>query len=34
LDRTLADVVTAHGGVRPVEQGEGDSFVVAFTRAR
>jgi predicted ATPase/class 3 adenylate cyclase len=33
LDRTLADVVTAHGGVRPVEQGEGDSFVVAFTRA-
>jgi class 3 adenylate cyclase len=33
LDRTLADVVAAHGGVRPVEQGEGDSFVVAFTRA-
>jgi predicted ATPase/class 3 adenylate cyclase/DNA-binding CsgD family transcriptional regulator len=33
LDRTLADVVTAHGGVRPVEQGEGDSFVVAFARA-
>ena len=23
----------AHGGVRPVEQGEGDSFVVAFARA-
>ena len=22
-----------HGGVRPVEQGEGDSFVVAFARA-
>ncbi|MDT5402643.1 MAG: hypothetical protein QOK33_5874 [Mycobacterium sp.] len=33
LDRTLADVVSAHQGVRPVEQGEGDSFVVAFTRA-
>jgi predicted ATPase/class 3 adenylate cyclase/DNA-binding CsgD family transcriptional regulator len=33
LDRTLTDVVTAHGGVRPVEQGEGDSFVVAFSRA-
>jgi DNA-binding CsgD family transcriptional regulator/class 3 adenylate cyclase len=26
LDRTLADVVAAHGGVRPVEQGEGDSW--------
>ena len=23
----------SHGGVRPVEQGEGDSFVVAFARA-
>ena len=33
LDRTLADLVSAHGGERPVEQGEGDSFVVAFTRA-
>jgi predicted ATPase/class 3 adenylate cyclase/DNA-binding CsgD family transcriptional regulator len=33
LDRTLVDVVTAHGGVRPIEQGEGDSFVVAFGRA-
>jgi len=31
LDRTLAEVVAAHHGVRPVEQGEGDSFVVAFT---
>src|SRR4051812_2307005 len=31
LDRTLAEVVSAHHGVRPVEQGEGDSFVVAFT---
>jgi predicted ATPase/class 3 adenylate cyclase/DNA-binding CsgD family transcriptional regulator len=33
LDRTVADIVTANGGVRPVEQGEGDSFVVAFARA-
>jgi class 3 adenylate cyclase len=33
LDRTLAEVVSAHDGVRPVEQGEGDSFVVAFSRA-
>jgi class 3 adenylate cyclase len=34
LDRALADLVVAHAGVRPVEQGEGDSFVVAFARAR
>ena len=33
LDRTLSDLLAAHGGVRPVEQGEGDSFVVAFARA-
>jgi predicted ATPase/class 3 adenylate cyclase/DNA-binding CsgD family transcriptional regulator len=33
LDRTLADLVALHNGVRPVEQGEGDSFVVAFARA-
>src|SRR5262245_64113303 len=33
LDRTLTEIVAAHGGVRPVEQGEGDSFVVAFARA-
>jgi predicted ATPase/class 3 adenylate cyclase/DNA-binding CsgD family transcriptional regulator len=33
LDQTLADVVAAHCGVRPVEQGEGDSFVIAFARA-
>src|SRR6516225_6205636 len=30
LDRALAQIVAAHGGVRPVEQGEGDSLVVAF----
>jgi predicted ATPase/class 3 adenylate cyclase/DNA-binding CsgD family transcriptional regulator len=33
LDRALGDLVSAHGGVRPVEQGEGDSFVAAFARA-
>ncbi|MDT5258223.1 MAG: hypothetical protein QOD10_3303, partial [Mycobacterium sp.] len=33
LDHVLGDVVSAHGGVRPVEQGEGDSFVAAFARA-
>lgn len=33
LDTTLTELVAVHGGVRPVEQGEGDSFVVAFARA-
>lgn len=33
LDRALAGVVEGHGGVRPIEQGEGDSFVIAFGRA-
>ena len=33
LDRTLAELVSAHHGVRPIEQGEGDSFVIAFSRA-
>jgi predicted ATPase/class 3 adenylate cyclase len=33
LDHTLAEAVAAHGGVRPVEQGEGDSFVIAFPLA-
>ncbi len=33
LDQTLAAAVAAHDGVRPVEQGEGDSFVIAFARA-
>ena len=33
LDQTLSDAVVAHHGVRPVEQGEGDSFVIAFARA-
>src|SRR6201993_4222897 len=33
LDHALSDLLAAHGGVRPVEQGEGDSFVIAFSRA-
>jgi predicted ATPase/class 3 adenylate cyclase/DNA-binding CsgD family transcriptional regulator len=33
LDRALANLVDAHHGVRPIEQGEGDSFVIAFGRA-
>src|SRR5258705_4366350 len=32
LDHTVAQIIAAHGGVRPVEQGEGDSLVVAFER--
>ena len=33
LNRAVSDIVAAHDGVRPVEQGEGDSFVAAFARA-
>jgi len=33
LDRALALLVDAHHGARPIEQGEGDSFVIAFGRA-
>src|ERR1700724_1756857 len=33
LDRVVLEAVAAHDGARPVEQGEGDSFVVAFGRA-
>src|SRR5271156_4638297 len=33
LNEVVSDVIAAHDGVRPVEQGEGDSFVVAFARA-
>src|SRR5271157_6185500 len=33
LDRTLAELVSNHCGVRPMEQGEGDSFVIAFGKA-
>lgn len=33
LNETVSQVLAAHDGVRPVEQGEGDSFVAAFARA-
>ena len=33
LDAAVADATDAHNGARPVEQGEGDSFVIAFARA-
>lgn len=33
LDAALTDLVAVHRGVRPVEQGEGDSFALAFARA-
>ncbi len=33
LNHTVSEVIAAYGGVRPVEQGEGDSFVAAFARA-
>jgi predicted ATPase/class 3 adenylate cyclase/DNA-binding CsgD family transcriptional regulator len=33
LDTAVADATAAHDGARPVEQGEGDSFVIAFARA-
>ena len=33
LNRTADKVIAEHDGVRPVEQGEGDSFVAAFARA-
>lgn len=33
LNHTVDEAVAAHGGVRPLEQGEGDSFVTAFARA-
>jgi class 3 adenylate cyclase len=32
LDEALRDLIEIHRGVRPVEQGEGDSFVLAFAR--
>jgi predicted ATPase/class 3 adenylate cyclase/DNA-binding CsgD family transcriptional regulator len=33
LNQAVSDIIPAHDGVRPVEQGEGDSFVAAFSRA-
>jgi class 3 adenylate cyclase len=32
FNQVVCDVVAEHDGVRPVEQGEGDSFVAAFAR--
>ena len=33
FNRTVNETVAAHDGMRPVEQGEGDSFVAVFARA-
>ncbi len=33
LNTVVSEVVAAHSGMRPLEQGEGDSFVVAFAKA-
>jgi class 3 adenylate cyclase len=33
LQSVADECISVHGGVRPIEQGEGDSFVAAFTRA-
>ena len=34
MNALVDDLVGRHDGVRPMEQGEGDSFVAAFSRAR
>ncbi len=33
LNQAVSEIIVTHDGVRPVEQGEGDSFVAAFARA-
>jgi predicted ATPase/class 3 adenylate cyclase/DNA-binding CsgD family transcriptional regulator len=33
MNQTVSETIATHDGVRPVEQGEGDSFVAAFSRA-
>src|SRR5580693_9051062 len=33
MNQVVSETIAEHGGVRPVEQGEGDSFVAAFARA-
>jgi len=33
MNQVVSDTIAAHDGVRPVEQGEGDSFVAAFACA-
>src|ERR1700739_2174538 len=32
MNQVVSETIAAHDGVRPVEQGEGDSFVAAFNR--
>src|ERR1700751_4266035 len=34
LNQAASEIIATHNGVRPVEQGEGDSFVAAFARLR
>jgi class 3 adenylate cyclase len=33
LNQAVSDILATHDGVRPIEQGEGDSCVAAFSRA-
>ena len=33
MNQVVSETIAQHDGVRPVEQGEGDSFVAAFARA-
>ncbi len=33
MNKEVSAIIAEHDGVRPVEQGEGDSFVAAFARA-
>jgi predicted ATPase/class 3 adenylate cyclase/DNA-binding CsgD family transcriptional regulator len=33
FNHAVSEIIATHNGVRPVEQGEGDSFVAAFARA-
>jgi len=33
MNQVVSETIATHDGVRPVEQGEGDSFVAAFARA-
>src|SRR6187397_2333913 len=32
METVITQLVAVHGGARPLEQGEGDSFVIAFRR--
>jgi predicted ATPase/class 3 adenylate cyclase/DNA-binding CsgD family transcriptional regulator len=33
MNQVVSETIATHDGVRPIEQGEGDSFVAAFARA-